>query len=202
MIVNIYQQVLEKKSLDSQAFFEFLNSLLPEVFLPLIDEFDVLAKNIALFIIKAYSEDSPYIVAGANWLRAKQLIAEECELSDSAFDAVVLLKSETVRDIITEYLKFQNNREFSHLQLKKDLYEILNNDLMVRAMNDEGVVDAKSVRETLQQLDKMLEDIVKLEASIMASEKYKVYSFKEEEVQTISTKQASMNIEQSNFISS
>lgn len=124
--ISVYASVLKNYSLPVEEFFEYCNGLCPEIFLPILEAYqgkDV-AKIALLYIMHAYSIDSEAVLLESNWAKNKKAIADKVQLPDHMWNDLVMLKSKPVQQVIRDYLSFQQDDDWKHLQMNRDVYEL------------------------------------------------------------------------------
>lgn len=199
-MVSIFSEAIRNKELPSGEFVEMLNSLAPEVFMPIAEDstYKACIKEILLYLLHAYSRESAKSLLNTNWNKNKSDIAKLVELPDHVYDDVVMVKSKTVRNVIDEYLTLQADRDYKHLQMNKDLYDRGMSSAFENLDDDEGKMDFKAMKERRAMLSDIYEEIEKLEEKIAS--RNEVISFNQDELKKLEDAQVDTTIEKSKFL--
>lgn len=186
---NIYQAILSFAKLPADLFFFKVNELIPETFEPIHKakkgEAEDLTleekKTVVLYIIHAYSRESPMIISGLTEERNKKAIAEMVGVADYLRGTVLLLKDQNITQTIINYLDVQKERDWHHLVVKKRQYTYIMDQSILNTNDSEGKVDYKFILECAKSADTLLESIIAIEEKLNA--KYKTINGAMDEVQ-------------------
>lgn len=130
-MISAYNSIITYDKGDWQSFLEQIG--VDDVFNPLFKTFPeseqfpvVLRNNISIvikYIVKTYSIESDMIVIGADWQKTKKKIFESVsgEPKRECYEALVLLKSDTVINLINRWLEYRDQDQFTQIQMLKDL---------------------------------------------------------------------------------
>lgn len=130
-MISAYQSIVTFEKGDWQPFLEQIG--LDKEFGPLFRSYseseqypEVLRNNTSVvikYIVKAYSIESDMVVIGTDWHKNKKKIYDSVsgEPKKGCYEALVLLKSETVLTIINNWLEFCDEDQFTQIQMLKDL---------------------------------------------------------------------------------
>lgn len=80
-------------------------------------------KHIILYIIYAYSEDSPYLVLGADQVKEKEAICEKLEIPELWHNMLVNLEDSAVREAVVEYVSYMQPQWWKDFQILQIQYE-------------------------------------------------------------------------------
>lgn len=169
MITSFFHEIAPLKGGNQQTILEACESIKPGLFSQLEDTDDLPRAHIGdiiMYIIFAYSKESPKVVMGVSMRSVKEVIATYLKLPDNLFQYTVEMKHSVVRRVIMEFLDYQLDRDYRHLMWKKDLYELMINAQMEDVMDEEGKLDMKKVREYSKELESLLTDIESYEAKM------------------------------------
>lgn len=197
MYGSIFEAILENIKLSEEEFMHAINSIAPELFTPIMEEYKNLRpgdiKLIILFIGHAYSKQSSVLVV-SDGPEKKIKIANAIDLPDHLHGDLVLLKDSTLRKIVFNYLVQQQDRKFSHLMRKKMMYDAMCEVQADDIRDSDGKIDFKLTIETSKMLDGMLKEIEDLES--VYEKEYKFVELNIEELKKIDSHQVtSLTIE-------
>lgn len=158
---------------------------------------------IIIYMIFAYSKDSPKLVFGADSYEAKVSLLERLEIDPKYHDKILTLKSKKFRYVMIKYLDYQSSRTFKLLTMKKIMFEQLEEEGFYAFINDKGSFDTKLLNEMNKSKEQILKEILELEERLKDEFRY-VYSNKDEaavaEGQVKHKKYDDGRIENSDFI--
>lgn len=204
MLLSFFHTIAPLKDSPQQEILEACENIKPGLFSQLEDA-EELPKyqigNIILYILFAYSKESPKIVMGVSMRSIKEVIATYLDLPDTLYRHTVDMESKVVRRVVMEYLDYQVDRDFRHLMWKKDLYELMVNSQMEDAFNEEGKLDLKAVREINKELDNLLDDIEEYEEKMATKFEFVIDAVKD--INTVASGEIhTLRIEDNKFVRS
>lgn len=200
-MVSIYSEGINKKELPEAEYFEALNMLAPELFMPILETYHSggVAKNVVLYMLYAYSNESPKALLPTTWTKNKSDIAKLVDLPDTLFVEIVQLKSPVFRAVMKEYLDLQMDRDFKHLQMNKDFYAAGMDAVMDDLHDDDGKLNFKEMQSRRSVLNSMYDEILALEDKIRG--RSEVMTFNKEELAKLeSSKEVSADLETSKWL--
>lgn len=184
MTTSIFAAVNQHIDLSPELFIQEINSIVPELFTELIDAgfSNSETKSIIIYIVYAYSKESKMLVLGQGYEIQKDKIFKMANLPDYRRSDIVLMKNPCIRKTILEYLESQAHRDFRHLIQKYELYEALCASQLSNIRDEDGEVNYKEMMESSKYIDKLLEDIKKMEADYKIEYKFVELNFEEMQV--------------------
>lgn len=209
MVLSIFEHLKECIEASAETVIDKLEEININIFEPLLtavenestftrDE----AARIIMYIIYAYSQDSPWLIFGMDSTVEKTQIAERLGLPENLHDRVISLKSEVVRKVIIRYLETSTSRAFKYWSFKKDMYEAAMANGVLSMIDKEGNVDLKSMSAADIYMGKMLEELKEYEDQLRSE--YKARFDNMEDLQNAesiySKKRDGGNVEQSQHI--
>lgn len=159
MIVSLYHAIRTFQDLPTDILFERMEELKPGLFDPLLTLGEAEAKWALLFIAHAYSKESDLVVMGERDGNAKLRIAKYVDMPDYMHGDVVMLQHPVVLDVVLNYLEYQSDRKWQHLQQNRMLYETMNASILKLPKKEDGAVDFKTVIEASKLRDALLKSI-------------------------------------------
>jgi hypothetical protein len=166
MVVSLFLEFSRVNIDTAQDAVRFFDDKGLEMFRPLMDAFKEEALPVIKYIVYAYSRDSELVLLEGNWANNKEAIAIKVGLPEDGREDVVDLKNETVRECITRYLTMQGDRDFRHLQLTRDLYERLLDQLYETMYNKEGEFDKDKILADRKALADLYDEMIELEERV------------------------------------
>lgn len=205
MTLSIYHAALEYNKGTPDSLFENMSALTNGLFEPIwTDEtfttIDIKAK-VLMYIIHGYTVDSPLVILGTSSATEKKNWFAKVDLPEYLWSEIVLLKSQTVRNVIMAYLDFQGDRDFMHLKIKKTQYDEMMSATVSNTKNESGDTDYGLLFKITEMADKLREAIESLEDKIKA--KYEPVFKNRDEINGINAQQTgnrnsnSINVENS-----
>lgn len=167
MNLSVYDEIIKYRNLPEEELFEKLSETTGELFMPLLEIYPGIAKNIVGYIVDGYSVESPHMLLKNNWGVRKKELAIKHLIPDHKYGEIVELEGESIRNVIAEYLEYQGDLDFKHLRMLEDLYE----KMMSAAYTD--VFDIKVLNENRESLSSLRNDINDLKKELY--EKYHVF---------------------------
>jgi predicted CopG family antitoxin len=152
MNISIYDAMQSAGKLTCEQYFEKLNDLVPEMFMPILDAYGVgCSKNIVQYIIAGYSIESKEVLLKANWSSQKPILAKKYNIPDHAYGDIVDLKSTTASQVIEKYLDFQGDFDFKHLRMLETIYEKLMSSMFTAEFKAEEIMKQKDSMSILRK---------------------------------------------------
>lgn len=186
MILSVFEHIRGSLDVPAEAIFDKLAEINCKVFEPIHNQEEdgvvfnrAQSAKIIAYLLYAYSEQSDFLVLGADSQKEKQEIAERVELPEDLHEKVVRLSSGVVRKVVVNYLDTQSSRAFRYLSFKKDMYEAAMANALLKMKDGEGNMDMKEMVDTDKFLQSLLTQIKEYEDQLRSEYKY-VYDNKEE----------------------
>jgi len=143
--LSLYHAILTYQDLEPGEFFRRLDELAPGLFKPIKDKWgDGTGRIIMTYLAYAYSEKSDLLILDARYGAEKKKIAELVQLPEFLYGAIVLMSSKTFKDVVYDYLEYQQDRDWHELVAERETYELLM-DSQSRSRNEDGTIDFKQL---------------------------------------------------------
>lgn len=169
MTTSVYNAVSKTKSLSELR--GYLLSINLTLFDKLFSDTEEYSGDAPLYIVKyivtAYSEDSPYLIAHADNHREKRDICERLKMPDYIADWVLTLSKPEIRSCIVQYIKHFAGEQWRVLQFSKiqlrDIEEMITDKKFV---DDKQLFDIKAHAEAIKEASKLAKIIDAIEKEI------------------------------------
>lgn len=168
---------LEEKTVESlKAYFD---SIGVQTFTPIYPLPD--AYKIILFILCAYSEESPMLICNQDVYTEKNNICDKIGIPEYMRGTLFRMDQSVIRDAVKKYLLDFASAEFKNLQFLKinlmDVEDILAGKLCRKEVKEEEVVittefDDVTYRKLLEQSTRLAKDIAKAERELKTAKEY------------------------------
>lgn len=185
---SLFHAVVSRRDLPSKELFEQLETLHPGLFTDLmhVEGGEPYAKLALLYIIYAYSKESPLLVLGERYADMKRRIADFVELPDRMLGPVMQLQNYYVRNVVVNYLAAQKDRRWQHLCQDKEIYEAMCDNSLRALRRDDGSVDFKAIQDAAKYRRELLAQIELQEEAFKLDGEYGFVQENMEEIQKIS----------------
>lgn len=169
MTTSVYNNVQKTQNLkDLRAYLLSINLLIFDSILSNTEEYPgETAYYIIKYIVLAYSEDSPYLIAHADNHREKADICERLQMPEYIRTWVLQLTKPAVRSCIVQYVKHFAGEQWRMLQFSKiqlrDIEEMITEKKFV---DEDGLFDVKAHAEAIREANKFAKLIDSIEKEI------------------------------------
>lgn len=179
MTRSILDDVLQLEPINIGSLRKYFDDIALFIFSPLYSLPD--GEQIIMFILCAYSEDSPMLVCNEDYEMEKNAICDKLNIPDYKRSQLIHLSDSIIRQCVIDYLRLFAGAEFQNLQFLKrklaDVEEILVRMLCRREVKgQEEVLTTEFDEGTHSRLIKesrgLAEDIERIEKSLKARKKY------------------------------
>lgn len=156
----------DKPTRELREFFSGINfSLFDKIFAEFVDKDEPVF--IIMFILYAYSADSPWLIIGSDWKEEKEAIAERLQMPEYMRSWCVEMSNATIRTAIVDYIDFQKKPDFKSLQLKQMQYDKITSAIVKQMDTDEnGNINMDKLFDANKELDKLKISISKDEEEL------------------------------------
>lgn len=187
MELSIYHAVISRKDRVAKELFEDLETIYPGLFTDLlrIEGGEPYAKLALMYIIFAYSKESPVLVLGERFSKQKIKIADYVQLPDRLLGPVVNLQSRIVREVVTSYLNAQQDRRWQHYIKDKELYDDMFDESLKFTRKDDGKPDFKLILDAAKHRRELLTQIEEQEKAFKSEGEYAFVMENMEEIKKI-----------------
>ena len=178
MITSILNDCLQIKDQAPEDLVQYLHDINLNIFDPIFHSTPNLteAKQKILYILCAYSEDSPLLILRQDSKEEKEGICEYLQIPDFVRGPLLELKEVEVRRASVEYLERFSGQEFRTLMFMKiqlgDMERDITNRNFSTKKDEIYYYDIKEHGRALQECRRLATEISKMETSIKSKIKY------------------------------